>query len=353
MKKRDLEFLKQLLLTPSPSGFERNAAHIWRDYVSEFADKVSGDYHGNTIAGINVEKEDRIMLSGHIDELGFIVSYINEKGFIYFRPIGGHDKSIVAGRGVYILNKRKNVYGVTGKKAIHMMTAEERKKVPEFEQMWIDIGVNSKEEALEKISIGDPVIYDVEYKELNGKIIVSRAFDDKAGAFAVALALKLLNRKKLKTAVYSVATVQEEVGIRGAQTSAFGLDPQLGIAVDVTHATDHPDVDMKKEGEVLLGKGPVILRGANSNEKIVDMLVDCARQNKIPFQYEAHGGGTGTDANAIQLTRSGVATGLVSIPLRYMHTPREIVHLDDIENTAKLLAAFVEKVSNVNHFVLD
>lgn len=353
MKKRDLEFLKQLLLTPSPSGFERKAAHIWRKYVSEFADKVSSDYHGNTIAGINVENENRIMLSGHIDELGFIVSYINEKGFIYFRPIGGHDKSIISGRGVYILNKHKNVYGVTGKKAIHMMTTEERKKVPEFEQMWIDIGVSSKEEALEKISIGDPIIYDVEYKELNGKIIASRAFDDKAGAFAVALALKFLDRKKLKTAVYSVATVQEEVGIRGAQTSAFGLDPQLGIAVDVTHATDHPDVDMKKEGEVLLGKGPVILRGANSNEKIVDMLIDCAQQNNIPIQYEAHGGGTGTDANVIQLTRSGVATGLVSIPLRYMHTPREIVHLEDIENTAKLLAAFVEKVSDVNHFVLD
>ena len=353
MQKSALKFFESILAAPSPSGYEQPAAKIWRHYIKDISDEVKSDYHGNSIAGLNIKNKQRIMFSGHIDELGFIVNYINEKGFVYFRTIGGHDRSIISGRDVIIINAKGDVRGVTGKKAIHLLTPDERKKVPEIEQIWIDIGVSSKEEAEKLISVGDPIIYDVKVNYINEKIMTSRAFDDKAGAFAVAYALKLIDVNKLNCAVYGVATVQEEVGLRGAATSSYEIDPSIGIAVDVTHATDHPEIDTRKEGEISLGGGPVILRGANANPKVVDLLIKCARKKNIPFQMEAYGGATGTDANAIQLTRSGVAAALVSIPLRYMHTPREIVHIDDIENTAKLLAAFAESVKNVDDFLLD
>ena len=352
MNQKDLLFFKSLLAAPSPSGFEKPASKLWREYVAPFCEEVNSDYHGNSIAVKNMKSPYRLLFAGHIDELGFIVNYINDKGFVYFRPIGGHDRSMISGRSVHILSDKGIVKGVTGKKAIHMMTPEERKKVPEFEDIWIDIGVNSKEEAEKRISVGDPVIYDVEFETINEQIAASRAFDDKAGAFAVALALKYLQKEKIVPALFVAATVQEEIGLRGAHTSAYGVNPQVGIAVDVTHATDHPGIDNRKEGEIKLGGGPVILRGANANSKVVELLINAAKKKKIPFQLEAAGGGTGTDANAIQLTRGGVAAGLVSIPLRYMHTPREVIHLDDIKNTAKLLAEFALSFNHPDEFLL-
>ena len=345
METTALDFLKDLLAAPSPSGYEQAAQRIWRDYAGQFADRVERDVHGNSIAALNPDGAPRVMFAGHCDELGFIVNYISDKGFIYFSTVGGHDKSIIPGRRVHIHAQNGIVKGVTGKKAIHMMTAEERKKVPQIENLWIDIGAGSKEEAEKLLAVGDPIVYDVAFEAINDTVVTSRGFDDKAGAFAVAEALRHLQGKDISAAVFSVATVQEEIGLRGAKTSAFGVNPDVGVAVDVTHATDHPDVDMKKEGEVKLGAGPVILRGANANPKVVELLFDAAAAESIPIQVQAIAGGTGTDANAIQLSRSGVATGLVSIPLRYMHTPSELVSLDDIENTAKLLAAFVQRVT--------
>ena len=352
MIKKDKEFFIDLLAAPSPSGYELPASLLWRKYVSQFAEKVYSDYHGNSIAAVNIKGKQRLLFTGHIDELGFIVNFISDKGFIYFRPIGGHDRGIISGRGVLIYTSKGPVAGVTGKKAIHMMTPDERKKVPEVEDIWIDIGAASREDAKKVVSVGDPVVYDVQFNSITDKIVTSRAFDDKAGAFAIALALKLIKGKRIVPAVYAVATVQEEIGIRGAHTSAYGIDPHVGIAVDVTHATDHPDVDTRKEGEVKLGNGPVILRGANANPVLSRMLIEIAKKNKIPYQLEAYGGGTGTDANAIQLTRKGVATALVSIPLRYMHTPREVIHLDDVENCAKLLAEFALCYKDASDYLL-
>ncbi len=346
MRKKSLEFLKNLISVPSPSGYETPAAKVWREYGSKFADKIESDYHGNTIACLNADANPRIMFAGHCDELGFIVKYIDDRGFIYFDPIGGHDLGIISGRRVIIHNTRGPVAGVTGKKAIHLMTPEERKKVPEIQNLWIDIGVSSRKEALQHISIGDPVVYDLAFKAMTGDIACSRAFDDKVGAFAVIEAMRLLKGDKLRASVFSVATVQEEIGLRGATTSAYAVDPDVGIAVDVCHATDHPEVSKVKVGEVLLGKGPVIHRGANANRKVVDLLKKAAKEENIPFQMKAIARGTGTDANAIQLTRKGVATGLIGIPLRYMHTPSEVVSLADVENTAKLLAAFARRVSS-------
>ena len=344
MREASLAFLKDLINAPSPSGFEQPAAKVWRNYVQPFSDNVDHDLHGNSLAELNGTGSPRIMFSGHCDELGFIIKYVSEKGFLYFGTIGGHDRSIISGRRVTIYSEKGQVAGVTGKKAIHMMTPEERRKGPEVDSIWIDIGVSSKEEALERISIGDVVVYDTGFNILNGDIATSRAFDDKAGAFAVAEALRLLNAENLEACITSVATVQEEIGLRGARTATFGVDPVIGVAVDVTHATDHPDVSQKKEGEILLGSGPVILRGANANPHVSRLLQKAAEEEEIPFQVEGEPGGTGTDANAMQITRAGVAACLVSIPLRYMHTPSEVISLQDIENTARLLAAFAKRV---------
>ncbi len=346
MRKESLEFLQRLITAPSPSGYEQPAQQVWRAYAEQYADRIQHDLHGNSIAVINPEGAPRVMFSGHCDELGFLINYINDKGYLYFRTIGGHDKALIPGRRVVVQSKNGPVHGVTGKKAIHMMTAEDRRKVPEVENLWIDIGARNREEAEKKVAVGDPVVYDVGFQQITDTIATSRGFDDKVGAFAVAETLRLLQGKELSAAVYSVASVQEEIGLRGARTSAFAIDPRVGIGVDVTHATDHPEVDPRKEGDIRLGEGPVILRGANANPVVVEKLIEAAEAEDIPYQIQAIAGGTGTDANVIQLNRAGVAAGLVSIPLRYMHTPSELVSLQDVENTARLLAAFSQRVTN-------
>ena len=346
MNKKSLAFLKALLEAPSPSGFEQPAQKVWREHVEPHADRIETDVHGNCIAIKNKKGGPRVLLAGHCDELGFMVNYIADEGFIYFRTIGGFDLNIIPGRRVYIHSRKGPVLGVTGKKAIHVMTAKEREKTAEIQDLWIDIGAKDKKEAESLVAVGDPITYTTAFEELRGDLAISRGFDDKAGSFAVGEVLKLLSEESFKAAVYSVSTVQEEVGLRGAYTSAFGVDPKVGIAVDVTHATDHPDMDKRRVGDIKLGGGPTICRGANINPVVERMLIQVAEDEKIPYQIEGEPGGTGTDANAIQLTRSGVATGLIGIPLRYMHTAVEVVSLKDVENVSKLLAAFIKRVDD-------
>ena len=350
MNEKSLMFLKALVEAPSPSGFEQPAQRVWRENVGPHADRIETDVHGNCIGIKNEKGSPRILLAGHCDELGFIVHYIADEGFIYFHTIGGFDLNIIPGRRVHIHTKKGPVLGVTGKKAIHVMTGKERNKKMEVHNLWIDIGAKDKKEAESLVSVGDPVTYTVGFEELRGDVCISRGFDDKAGSFAVGEVLRLLSEKSFKAAVYAVSTVQEEVGLRGAYTSAFGIDPKVGIAVDVTHATDHPDMDKKRVGDIKLGAGPVICRGANINPVVERMLIQTAEDEKIPYQVEGAPGGTGTDANAIQLTRAGVATGLVSIPLRYMHTSVEMLSLQDLENVSKLLAAFITRVDDTVDF---
>jgi putative aminopeptidase FrvX len=346
MNKKSLAFLKALLEAPSPSGFEQPAQKVWREHVRPHADRIETDLHGNCIAIKNKKGDPRVLLAGHCDELGFMVNYIADEGFIYFRTIGGFDLNIIPGRRVYIHTKKGPVLGVTGKKAIHVMTPKDREKTMEIQDLWIDIGVKDKKEAESLVSVGDPITYATAFEELRGDLAISRGFDDKVGSFAVGEVLRLLSEQSFKAAVYAVSTVQEEVGLRGARTSAFGVDPKVGIAVDVTHATDHPDMDKRRAGDIKLGGGPAICRGANINPVVERMLVQAAEEEKIPYQIEGEPGGTGTDANAIQLTRSGVATGLIGIPLRYMHTAVEVVSLKDVENVSKLLAAFIKRVDD-------
>ncbi|MHB9030835.1 MAG: M42 family metallopeptidase [Candidatus Latescibacterota bacterium] len=352
MRSESLEFLKNILASPSPSGFEQPVQKIWREYAGSFCDEVRTDLHGNTIGVVNKAGGPRVMFAGHCDEIGFLIRYIDDKGFLSFGPIGGFDETIIPGRRITIHTAKGPVPGVIGKTPIHLMKPDDRKKGAEINDLWIDIGAKDKKEAEEIVSIGDPATYQYEMIELRGSCYAARAFDDRIGSFAVAEVLRELSeRKQVRAAVYGVSTVQEEVGLRGAHTSAFGIDPMVGIATDVTFATDQPGVDKKLVGDIKLGGGPVIARGPNINPRVFELLVETAKKNDIPHQIEGLPRATGTDANPIQLTRAGVAAGLVSIPLRYMHTPVETLCLGDVEYTVKLMAAFAEAVTPEMTFI--
>jgi putative aminopeptidase FrvX len=345
-------FLTDLLRAKSPSGAEAQAQAVYDHYVRPHASAYADDALGNRLASLNPQGTPTLMLAGHMDELGLIIIYVNKDGFLYFDTIGGHDLSIISGRRVIIQTAHGPVKGVTGKRAVHLMDDEDRKKVPKKHEIWIDIGAKSKAEALARIAIGDVATYDHEFELINGSIGTARAFDNKVGAYIVGETLIRLAREKAKLAakLVSVATTQEEIGTRGAQTSAFAVDPHVALIVDVGHATDHPDCDPRKFGETKLGGGPIICRGPNINPKVHARLLATAKKLKIPYQLEADPRPTGTDARAIQMARGGVGCGLVSIPLRYMHTPSEIVDLEDVEHCVKLFAGFAKSLGKGESF---
>ena len=339
-------FLTELLHARSPSGAEFEAQAVFDRYVSPAADIYAKDALGNRIATFNPKGDPVLMLAGHMDELGLIVTYVNAEGFLYFDTIGGHDRTVISGRRVILRTAHGPVKGVTGKRAIHLMDEADRKKVPEIHEIWIDIGARNKAEALERVSIGDTATYDHEFELIHGSIGAARAFDNKVGAYIVGETLIRLAKAKKPCAakVVAVATAQEEIGVRGATTAVYAVNPHLALAVDVDHATDHPNCDQRKYGEVKLGRGPVICRGPNINPIVYDRLVEIARQLKIPFQISAEARPTGTDARAMQMGRGGVATGLLGVPLRYMHTPSEIVDLEDVERCVQLFVGFAQSL---------
>ena len=345
-------FLTELLKAKSPSGAEAQAQAVFDRFVRPHADTYANDALGNRLAALNPKGGPTLMFAGHMDELGLIITYVNKDGYLYFDTIGGHDRSIISGRRVIIQTAKGPVKGVTGKRAIHLMEEADRKKVPEIHEIWIDIGAKSKADALKRVAIGDVATYDHEFELIHGSIGTARAFDNKVGAYVVGEALVRLakDKAKLNAKVVSVATTQEEIGVRGAQTSAFTVDPHVALAVDVGHATDHPDCDNRKFGETKLGGGPIICRGPNINPKVFERLLACAKRTKIPHQLEADPRPTGTDARAIQMARGGVACGLVSIPLRYMHTPSEVVDLQDVENCVKLFVEFARSIAKGESF---
>lgn len=335
-------FLAELLHARSPSGYEAEAQAVFDRHVKPAADAYAKDALGNRLATLNPKGNPVLMLAGHIDELGLIVTYINKDGFIYFDTIGGHDLSVISGRRVIIQTAHGPVKGVTGKRAIHLMDDEDRKKVPKKHEIWIDIGVRSKAEALERVSIGDVATYDHELELFSGSIGTARAFDNKVGAYVVGETLIRLakEKKKLAAKVVSVATAQEEIGARGAMPAAYSVDPDIAIAIDVTHATDHPDADHRKFGSIELGQGPVLTRGPNVSPDVFRALREAAASARIAIQVEADPRPTSTDARMLQVSRGGVPTALIGIPLRYMHTPSEVVDLLDVEATVRLLVAY-------------
>ncbi len=336
--------LDKLLRTGAPSGHEGPAAAIWRE-EAEFA-TLSVDGLGSSIARVG-DAAPLLAVVGHIDEIGLVVTHIDEKGFLWFAPIGGWDPQILVGQRVEIRGRESLVPGVVGRKPIHLLEAEQRKKVVELKGLHIDVGAVDREEAAAMVRVGDPVVVAAEPIRLAGDRLVSRALDNRLGAYIALEALRRCNeRGSLSGSFAAIAAVQEEIGLFGARTSAFEVRPDLAVAVDVTHATDAPGVDEKEVGSHPLGSGPAIGRGSTLSPKVFDLLVETAEAAGIEHTVSASGRATSTDADAIQISRAGIPTGLVSIPLRYMHSPVELVDLGDLEATVELLAAFAARLED-------
>jgi putative aminopeptidase FrvX len=350
----NIDLLKSLLAAPSPSGYEQPAQAVFAAGVSSFVDKIETDVLGNTYAILNPGGSPKVMLAGHCDEIGFLVTHIHDRGYLYFGSIGGHDANITVGQRVLVHTARDgSLPGVIGKKPVHLMDDEERGRKTKLDDLFVDIGVTNRDAVLEKVSIGDPITYSAPFELLEGNLAVSHSFDNKSGTFIVAEILRLLaadSRSTIGASVYGVSTVQEEIGLRGARTSAYFTGATVGIALDVGNAADYPGIDKRKTGNIELGKGPVITRGANINPQVYKMLIETAIEEDIPFQLNAKGSGTGTDANAMQLNQAGMAVGLVEVPLRYMHSPCEVVSLADIHNAARLVAAFIRRIKPESDF---
>jgi endoglucanase len=353
MEPRSLTFLKSLLDAPGPSSFETAPARLWRAEAESFAESVSVDVSGNSFATVSGGGKPRVMFAGHIDEIGVMVTFVDDDGYLSFDTIGGWDHQVFVGQRVTLITRGGPVIGVIGKRAIHLMEKEAREKVSKAEDLWIDIGAVNRAEAEARVRIGDPGVLASTVLEFPNGRIVSRSLDNRIGAFVVLEALRLLATSKPTAAVTAVATTREEIGYTGggARTSATVLDAQVAIVVDVTHATDYPGVEKRKHGDFKLGGGPVITRGAAINPVVFDMLIAAAEAEKIPYTVEAAPRETHTDADAIFTAHRGVATALVSVPNRYMHSPNEMVALEDLDRTARLLAAFARKVESGMDFV--
>ncbi|GIW73311.1 MAG: hypothetical protein KatS3mg102_2853 [Planctomycetota bacterium] len=343
---RSKDFLVRLLSAVGPSGFEQEPARLWRAEAESFGAETWADAHGNSFARLHRGGRPRVMLAGHLDEIGFLVSYIDDEGYLAFQPVGGWDPQIPQGHRVWIQGRQGRVTGVIGKKPIHLLKQEERDKLTKLEDMWIDIGARDKAEAEQLVQVGDPVVLAWSPEELRNGLLVARGLDNRAGGFVVLEALRRLAGRQLEAEVVAVGTVQEEIGLRGARTAAFALEPEVGIAVDVTFATDNPGMaDMKKKvGAIKIGGGPVLARGANVSPVLWERLVATAKELGLPVQHEAAPGATGTDANAMQIARGGIATALISVPNRYMHSPCEMCSLADLDHAAQLIAETVARL---------
>ena len=348
-----LAFLKRLLDTPGPSGFEAAPARVWRAEAAGFAADVRADVVGNSLATVHGDGTGpTILLAGHIDEIGVIITHIDDNGYVYFEPIGGWDPQVLVAQRMRFLGRHGDVFGVIGKKPIHLMKPDEREKASKITDLWVDIGVKNKAEALEVLEVGDAGVIDSRTMDLPNHRIVSRSIDDRIGAFVVLEALRRYAAQPGAARVVAAATAQEEIGYSGggARVAAQSVHAQMAIAVDVTFATDHPGTKKEEIGEHSIGGGPVLTRGSVVSPVVYRLLADTARRLEIPFSIHAAGRFTSTDADAMPLPREGVATALVSIPNRYMHSPNEMVSLEDLDRAATLIAEACRSVSAATDF---
>ena len=352
VNQNSIDFLEKLLDTPGVSGYEEPVQTVVREYAAGFADSMETDLHGNLILCKNPDADVRLMLAGHCDQIGLIVSYIDDNGFIYTQTVGGWDPQQLIGQKMTIWTKGGPVDGVIARKAIHLLDEAERKKVVKTKDLWIDIGAADRAQAEEMVTIGDSVTLALGMTRLQNNLVTAPATDNRTGVWVAVEALRIAAEAGVKIGVYAVSTVQEEIGLRGARTSAYGIDPQIGVAIDVTHATDCPTIQKNQQGDIRLGGGPVVVRGPNINEKVNSRLHEvAASKSELPVQAAALGRAAPNDSNVIQVTRGGVATGLVAIPNRYMHSAVEVISLDDIANAAILLADFACSINAASEFI--
>lgn len=342
----DLELLKQLLSTPSPTGFETAGQKVWLNYVKQFADDIVADSYGSAAAHLHTDSDAiTVMIEAHCDEIGMMINYIDDNGFVYVTRLGGSDPAITRARRVHIHTREGIVAGVTGNTAIHLQDRD-KKKVPEWGEIFIDIGVANREDALKLVQVGNPVTYADDYEFLNEEIITARALDNRIGGFIIAQVLKRLTeeRDKLQVNVVAVNSVQEEIGGFGARMMSLSLNPDLAFVTDVTHATDTPGIDLRQHGKVELGKGAALQYGSANHPLLVHHLEDVAKQFEIPIQYEANSNRTGTDTDSIFYQNGGIPSALISAPLRYMHSPAEVAHIKDVEYVVELMMRGVQAI---------
>ena len=336
------KLLLDLLAARGPSGYENDPSRVWLDGAAPFAN-VSTDAIGTPLALVPPRGRGtrrRLLVMGHIDEIGLIVTHIDDDGYLWFREVGGWDAQILVGQRVVIESKSGPVAGVVGKKPVHLLRDEERKKVADIRDMHIDIGARDGDQAREMVRVGDVAVIDAEPMAMPNGRLVSRALDNRLGSFVALEAARIVAEAGGgQWEVASVAAVQEETTFGGSKTSAFSLQPDAAIVIDVTHATDAPGIDLKEAGKHELGSGPVISRGSTLNAKLFELILAAAKAERIPHTIEASGRATGTDADAVHLARGGIPTGLVSVPIRYMHSPVELVQLEDVTAAARLVAA--------------
>jgi len=353
MDKESKQFLKKLLQQCGPSGFEEVTQKVWIERTKKYADNVTKDVLGNAIAVLNPSADCKIMLAGHCDEIGFMITHISKEGFLYIEAVGGIDTGVLPGTQVKIQTKAGLIDGVIGKKAIHLMDSGERRKVLPIKELWVDMGAKNRKDAEKVVAIGDPISFAPDFLELKNDVFCSKSCDDKVGVFVISEVLKILSKKKskLKVGVYATSTVQEEVGLRGATTGAFGINPKVGIAVDVGFTSDIPSVDKRVVGEVALGKGCILHPGPATNRILNKLMKQVAKSKKIPYQIQSSSRPNGTDTAVIQLSRSGVATALVSIPNRYMHTMVETCSFKDLEYATKLIAETILEITPETNFI--
>lgn len=327
-------------MSASPSGFEEAAARIWRAEAETFADEVSVDNNGNSVARLS-GSGPKVVVEGHIDEIGLMITYVDDDGFVWFNPIGGWDDQILTGQRVRILSANGHVPGVVGRRPAHLLSAEDRGKASKIKELWIDIGAGSGDQARERVMTGDPIVIEQPIVDLGNNRIAGRGVDNRMGAWVALETLRMLSTNRPEADVYAVAAVQEEITFLGARTNAFALNPDVAIVLDVTHATDHPDSDKRGQGDIRIGGGPVLARGSAVNPLVFQALADVAKANSIPFTVDATPRSTGTDADGYAPARGGIPTGVVSVPNRYMHSPNEVISLDDLDAAARLIALFV------------
>lgn len=352
MNKASLAFLQTLVNTPSPTGHEVAGQRVWLDYVRPLADEVSSDAYGNCVAVLNKGGSPRIMLAAHADEIGMVVNYINDDGYIYVLKVGGVDAAITKAQRVVIHSRSGPVLGVVGNLAPHLTHENKDLKPPKMHDLFIDIGAKNRKEAEGLVRVGDPITVTAQFELLRNDLAVARAFDNRIGTFAVAEALRLLKaaRKGLKAEICVVSNVQEETGLLGARQIAYSLHPDAALVVDVTHATDYPSVSKTQFGDIKIGGGPALTHGGCNHPEVVARLEQVAVEQKIPLQHKAMSGSSGTDTDVIFWTRGGIASALVSLPNRYMHSPVELISLRDLEQIPELLAAFCRSVKAGERF---
>ena len=350
MRSESLQFLRKLVETPSPSGFERPIQQVVARYLKPYVDDMRKDVHGNLIAVKNPAADLRLMLAGHCDEIGLMVNHVDDKGYLFVAAIGGVDPALTEGQRVTVHSEKGDVPGVVGRKPIHLTPEAERGKAAKIHEQWVDIGAKGRRDALKAVAIGDPMTVAVGMQELRNGLVAARGLDDCVGVFTMAETMRLISRKRINIGVYGVSTVQEELGTRGAVTSTYGVNPNAGIAIEVGFASDFPEADKKRLGEIALGEGPILQRGANINPVLGRMLEQAAREKRIRCQVQALPAASRTDANTMQLTRAGVATALVRVACRYMHSPAEVVSLADMESAARLIAAVIVQMKDGTDF---